>query len=109
MTIRKLKELIENLPDDMRIYADDGSNGLFSDNNEFITMEKNNNMCVLQTRKDIDVASELEMWCKYAFDDNCDEQDFWTEFTEMGFVPADFESDSSERMAELRLKDYGLI
>lgn len=30
MTIRKLKELIKDLPDDMRICADDGSSGMAS-------------------------------------------------------------------------------
>ena len=36
MTIKRLKEIIENLPDDMRIYADDGARGMFTNNNEFV-------------------------------------------------------------------------
>lgn len=117
MTIRKLKELIENLPDDMRIYADDGSNGMFSDNNEFLTFVTSGvdeNMCVLQTREDFDTSDELEAWCEYANENNMDEQDFWIEFSERGYVPADFSphgmvDEEREAWADKNLRNYGLI
>ena len=37
MTIRKLKEMIADLPDDMRVYADDSSYDMFGDDaSEFV-------------------------------------------------------------------------
>ena len=52
MTIKRLKEIIENLPDDMRIYADDGDFGMFSNNSEFVLLVPYQNMAVLQTKND---------------------------------------------------------
>lgn len=117
MTIRFLKELIKDLPDDMRIYADDGSSGMFSDNNEFLTLltqKGNSEMCVLQTREDFDVSAELYTWCEWASENNYDEQSFWIEFAERGYVPADFSSanwvnEEKEEWAHRNLGHYGLI
>ena len=117
MTIRKLKELIKDLPDNMRICADDGSMGMFSDNNEYLTLvtEKGNaEMCILQTRKDFETAEELDAWCKFASENNMDEQDFWIEFSERGYVPADFSpygmvDEEREEWADKNLRNYGLI
>ena len=117
MTIRKLKEMIKDLPDDMRICADDGSNGMFSDNNEFLTLvvaKDIDSMCVLQTRDDFDTVEELEAWCEWATENNMDEQDFWTEFYERGYVPADFSSkgyvnEERELWADRNLRHYGFV
>lgn len=112
MTIRKLKELIKDLPDDMRICADDGSMGMFSDNNEYLTLvtkKGNTEMCVLQTRDDFETAEELDAWCEWASENNVDEQDFWIEFAERGYVPADFYDEEKEAWADKNLRHYGIV
>ena len=112
MTIRKLKEIIADYPDDMRIYADDGSMGMFSDNSEFLvicSIVGNDKMCVFQRRDDFETDIELEAWCKWASENNIAEQDFWIEFTERGYVPADFYNEEKEAWAYENLKNYGLI
>ena len=113
MTIRLLKELISDLPDNMRIYADDGTNGTFDDNNEFLTLVTNGNMCVFQTREDIDTVEELKAWCKRASEENWQEVDFWMEFAERGYVPADFSTngvdEEKEQWADENLRNYGLV
>ena len=110
MTIRMLKELIKDLPDDMRVYADDGSYGMFSDNNEFLTTPHHNNMLVLQTRNDFDVADELAAWLDHVANE-CDtsEQDFWIEFYERGYVPEDFGIPDKISWARKQMENYGLI
>lgn len=112
MTIRKLKEIIKDLPDDMRVCADDGSYGMFSDNNEFLSLVYaygSDDMCVLQTRDDFETDKELEAWCKYAFEHDVDEQDFWSEFAERGYVPEDFHDEERARWARENLENYGLM
>ena len=112
MTIKKLKELIKDYPDDMRIYADDASEGTFTNNSEFLIIYSivgNDKMCVLQTRNDFETDIELDAWCEAAFKNNVDEQDFWTEFYEMGYVPADFYNAEKEVWAYKNLRHYGII
>lgn len=111
MTIKMLKEAIKDLPDDMRICADDESRGLFSDNSEFLSLcaaVGNDKMCVLQTRHDFDTVNELYSWLENASESNQDEQDFWTEVYERGYTPADFGSEK-EDWAREQMKHYGLI
>ena len=110
MTIKKLKEIIKNLPDDMRVYADDGSIGMFSDNSEFLIAPYKGNMLVLQTRGDFDVADELDAWLKHEADTyNTNEQDFWIEFSERGYIPEDFGIPDKIAWAREQMKNYGLI
>ena len=108
MTIRKLKEIIKDLPDDMRIYRD--YTGLsVCDDDEFIslvTYKNNNDVCILQTRDDIDVNSELEARCDRAVEEFESDLDFWMDVVDIGFKPSDFED--SEH-AEENMKNYGLI
>lgn len=118
MTIRHLKELIKDLPDDMRVYADNGGHGIMTGSEFLCGFGVSNNKAkddviyehrfVLQTREDFDVAEELEAWCEYAAENNIDEQDFWTEFAERGFVPADFNDLERENWAADNLRNYGL-
>lgn len=96
MTIRKLKEIIKNLPDDMRVYADNGSKGMFTDNTEFVCAPYYKDMLVLQTSEDFDVAEELRARCEYASENEIDEQDFWDDIDECGYKPEDFPSDMLE-------------
>ena len=111
MTIKLLKETIKDLPDDMRICADDGSNGFFSDNSEFLslcTLIGNEKMCVLQTRHDFDTVNELNAWLESASKNNENEPDFWMEVSERGFIPADF-GPENEDWAREQMENYGMI
>lgn len=112
MTIRYLKELIKDLPDDMRIYADDGSNGTFSDNSEFLTLiytGERKDMCVLQKRGDFDVHDELQSMLEYALENDIPEQDFWVTFTEAGYKYTNFNDQEECEWAKEQLENYGLI
>ena len=109
MTIRKLRELIRDLPDDMRIYADDGSHGMFSDNNEYLTLltqKGNSEMCILQTRNDFETPEELNAWYNWVIIGDRNELDFWTEFIERGYEPEDFGDEDRIKMAYEKLKKF---
>ena len=109
MTIKKLKEMIQNLPDDMRIYADDSSYDMFGDDaSEFVclvTSDTAPGMAVLQSKRDIDIKEETSSMCEIAAEFDWDEQDFWTEVHERGYKPEDF---YDSEWAEENLKHYGL-
>lgn len=55
MTIKELKEMINDLPDDMIVCADNGRYSMFDNNSEFVNIVINakDNKCALQTEKDI--------------------------------------------------------
>ena len=91
MTIKRLKEIIENLPDDMRIYADDGDYGMFNNNSEFVLAVPYDNMCVLQTKNDFDVNDEVTSHYNAAKKNGLDENTFWNEFYELGYDYDDFD------------------
>lgn len=107
MTIKKLKELIENLPDDMRVYADDGIRSR-KENSEFICISpsKDDNMAVFHTANDIDVVEETEAMLEYFFENNIEEQDAWIEIAERGYKPEDF---ADPDWAREQMENYGLI
>lgn len=90
MTIKMLKKKIENLPDNMRICADDGDCGMFSNNSEFVALVPYKNMCVIQTKKDFDVSREIIPWYEQVKLGNIDENTFWNEFYELGYDYDDF-------------------
>lgn len=90
MTIKRLKEIIENLPDDMRIYADDGARGMFTNNNEFVLAIPHGDMCVLQTKNDFDVNDEITAWYDTAKNNGIDANAFWKSFYELGYDYDDF-------------------
>lgn len=107
MTIKKLKEIIENLPDDMRVYADDGIRSR-KENSEFICISpsKDDNMAVFHTANDIDVVEETEAMLEYFFENNIEEQDAWIEIAERGYKPEDF---ADPDWAREQMENYGLI
>lgn len=107
MTIKKLKEMIANLPDDMRVYADDGIRSR-KENSEFICISpsKDDNMAVFHTANDIDVVEETEAMLKYFFENNIEEQDAWIEIAERGYKPEDF---ADPDWAREQMENYGLI
>ena len=110
MTIRKLKEMIQDLPDDMRVYADDSPSGSFSDGaSEFvflITDPCREKACILQTKKDMDVIEELRGLSEAAFEQDWSDQDFFTVTYDVGFTPDDFEDPA---WAKENYERYGLI
>ena len=111
MTIKYLKELIKNLPDDMRVCADDGDHGMFEGNSEFLTLvyTPKRDKCVLQTKNDFDLENELEAMLEFASENDIDEQDFWTTFSETGYKYTDFEDEEEQNWAKEQLENYGLI
>ena len=94
MTIKRLKKIIENLPDDMRIYADDGARGMFTNNSEFVLAVvlavPHGNMCVLQTKNDFDVNNEITAFYSTAKNNGIDANAFWKSFYELGYDYDDF-------------------
>lgn len=106
MTIRKLKEMIADLPDDMRVFADDGRD-FFRDNSEFVCISASDqeNMAVFQTKNDIDVEEELKAMADAAIDEGWSDDDFYREAMERGYKPEDFHD--PEHVQE-QLKHYGL-
>ena len=109
MTIKMLKKKIENLPDDMRIYADDGDCGMFSNNSEFIALVPYKNMCVIQTKKDFDVNEEITSWYNEVTSGNIEEDAFWNEFYESGYDYDDFEYiDLQEKALEYKKRRANL-
>lgn len=108
MTIKKLKEMIANLPDDMRVYADDAV-ALGHDPSEFCCLFVSSmkpRKAILQTAKDFDAVEEAEAILTYAMENDWDEQDAWMKLSERGFKPEDFANpDYAREMYE----NYGLI
>ena len=111
MTVKMLKEIIAKLPDDTRVYADDASDGrMFGNNNEFLIVPYYNNMLVLQTRNDFEVAEGLDAWLNHVAEEySTSDQDFWMEFYERGYVPEDFCTPDKIVWAKEQLEKYGLI
>lgn len=113
MTIRRLRELIADLPDDARIYLDDGTS-MFEGNSEVILVgayaPPYDKMVLLQTRNDVDVSQELEARANWYSEhwDEVGEVDYWLELSEDGFTPDDFDEDEREH-AILNFENYGLI
>lgn len=96
MTIGKLKQIIENMPDDARIYLDDGTS-FFENNSEVLILaqgiNENSKKIILQTRDDFDVSYELEARIKYKYKEGWDEYDMFLDLGEDGFTLDDFKYD----------------
>lgn len=107
MTIKKLKEMIANFPDDMRVYADNGSS-LFEENSEFVCIcyDNESGKAVLQIKDDLDVYEELTEALEYFSDNDWDECNAWTELSERGYNPEDF---PDPEYARSQMENYGLI
>ena len=107
MTIRKLKEMISNLPDDMRVYADDGLRSR-KENSEFVCIASSSydNMAVFQTANDIDAEEETNAALACFSENDWDECDAWIELSERGYKPEDFHDPD---WAREQMENYGLI
>ena len=113
MTIRKLKELIANIPDDARIYLDDGQRDLFDGISEIVEVthfcEPYNNVVFLRVRDDFDVIEELEEKCEYYSENDIDEEDAIIDLDEHGYTPDDFSYDPVRyEWAKENFENYGL-
>ena len=93
MTIKKLKQIIEDMPDDARIYLDDGTS-FFDNNSEVLCFVKgsgiNNKKIILQTRNDLDIEEELTARINFYEDEEWDEYDMFLDLGEDGFTLDDF-------------------
>lgn len=95
MTVRMLKKMLENVPDDARIYADDGA-GMFEGNSEFVELchcKQFPHMIVLQTKHDFDYVYEIEAKLEHYSEENWSETDMVMELSEHGYNAEDFKYD----------------
>ena len=97
MTIRKLKELIENMPDEARIYLDDGRS-FFEGNSEVVCLVRGEwgykDKVILQTKNDIDLEEELDARLDYYRENDWDEYDSLLNLSDMGYTLEDFKYDN---------------
>ena len=107
MTIKLLKEMIADLPDDARIYADDSKYDLFGDDaSEFVCMATNDKMVILQTKDDIDVEEELRGTAEVAIEFGWGDEEFYMELLERGYTFEDF---PDPEIAKAQMEEHGLI
>lgn len=99
MTIGYLKKIIAGLPDDMRIYADDGVHNMFDNNSEFVATSSNRNKCILQTKNDFEIDNEIMAWYEQVKMGIIDEDTFWNDFYEIGYDYDDFKDLEMQRKA----------
>ena len=93
MTIRMLKEIIADLPDDARIYLDDGKGGTYENNSEIVDTlycEYFPKKLILQTRDDFEYWNEIEATLDYYREEGYDELDAFLELGERGYTLEDF-------------------
>ena len=96
MTVRMLKEMLKDVPDDARIYADDGYR-MFEGNSEFVELchcIQFPHMIVLQTKHDFDYVDELEAKLEHYSEENWNEMDMVKNLSEHGYNAEDFEYDN---------------
>ena len=108
MTIKKLKEMIANMPDDARIFADNGSR-LFENNSEFVCIVSqagHPDKVVFQSTADIDTKEELRAMGEAAIDEGWSDADYYAEALERGFAPEHF---ADPQHARQQMQSYGLI
>ena len=113
MTIKRLKELIEYMPDDARIYLDDGDR-MFEGNSEVIFAVQGalqyRDKVILQTKNDFDVEEELEARLDYYSSNDWDELDAVMDLLDDGFVIDDFKyNDDRYLWIKEFAEDHGLI
>lgn len=113
MTVRRLKEMLANLPDDARIYADDGTNGSFEGNSEFVEMCYSSQfpkVVIFQTKDDFDYVEELEAKLTHYLEEDWEECDAITDLSEHGYVPEDFKYDDAQyEWALVRASEFAWV
>lgn len=118
MTVKKMKEVLNQYNDDDRIILDIGNTMKATPENEIIYAFKHKKssdkdyapVIVLQRRSDFDVQTELEAYLDHCIDENIDETDALTDLFEMGYTLNDFDySESRYNWASRVAKEHGLI
>ena len=103
MTIRELKKIIKDYPDDARIYLDDGE-GLFEGNSEVVCVFRGvvvyPKKVILQIKDNIDVGAEIEGTLDYYREEGYDELDAFLELGERGYTLEDFRETDHYEMAK---------
>ena len=97
MTVAKLKELLENMPDHARIYTYGGQNNVFSNDEEILSVVSSpdcRGMVILQERKYIDMSSEIPSRLETYRKENWTEEDALADMLDLGFDLSDFLSDN---------------
>lgn len=108
MTIRRLKEIIADMPDDLRICLDDLDLSEVVCAVTFVPPTRYDGKCILQTKNDFDVVEELNARLEWASENDIDELDFWMDFVEDGYEPEDFGDKQQEIHARRYLREHGL-
>ena len=97
MTIKKLKELIQDIPDDARVYLDRKPLELIDSEDEVIDVthfaDPYGKIVLLRTRDDLDVSAELEGFLTFCSEEDIDQYDAFLELGECGYVLKDFAYD----------------
>ncbi len=109
MTIKMLKEMIKDLPDDERLYLDNGFDVF--DGDEVLDLcclesPQGEHRVLARTRDDFDTSVVIDGMLECASETNMNEQDFWIYVDALGYKPEDFEN---EQWAREQLKNYGLL
>ena len=109
MTIRRLKEIIADMPDDLRICLDDGDLSEVVCVVSYVPPTPYDGKCILKTKNDFDVADELEARLEYAWENSVDEETFYWDFIEDGYVPEDFGDEDLAKHTREYCEEHGLI
>lgn len=112
MTIGKLKELIKNIPDNKRLYLDDGMS-LFEGNEVVALFEGANgydDRVVIQSKLDFDIGEEIEAMLERYAEDDWDETDALMDMMEIGYSLEDFKYNNNRyEWAKRIAEEHGLI
>lgn len=97
MTVRKLKELLANIPDDERVYLDNGDDTFNGDEVIDVSFIRNafgsKHRVLVRTRDNLDMSAAIEGILKYYSEDNWDENDAFDDLDEYGITLDDFKYD----------------
>ena len=118
MTVRKLKEMLNQYNDNDRVIFDIGDTMRATPENEVLYAFKHKKgsekdyapVVVLQKRADFDVQEELEAYLDHCIDENIDETDALADLFEMGYTLNDFGySLDRYNWASRVAKEHGLV
>ena len=113
MTVGKLKELLCDIPDHLEVYLHDSYGNdpqlqLVGVNWIDKRAGKTNKVVELQTRSDFDVQEELSARIKWASETMEDEDSFYWDIYQEGFVPDDFIGTDYYEAVKEYMEEHGL-
>lgn len=110
MTIKHLKEMIKDLPDDMRVYDSRDLESPEEFVSCFVCDNGRKTFFTFETRDDFDVETELEAMFDHFVDNDIDELDGAMLLVDMGYTAEDFDYNKDRRLwFETFTKEHGLI